>query len=192
LNQRDIERERDRILKADGFDDIENTGAFSGIKSPANPERHVHRPEDLGVGGESFRRHAHETEEYYRRAAHFLWEHEWYDEASRRCWELHADGASYTRIVRTMKREGHTTIYRRRVHKLVTELREDMLSSERAAKRGRGRPRQEDSLTAQDMRLDVLLSPGAAMAMDHIVKFQGVSRSEAVRRALVLMARTTR
>lgn len=190
MKQSAIERERDRILKADGFEDIEDTTAHSGLKSPANPERHVHRVEQLGPDGAGFRRHAAETSEYYRRASHFLWEREWYSDLERRCWELHCDGASYTRTVRTMKREGHSTIYRGRVHKLVTSLRVEMLRDELAEKRRPGRPKDPSAFRRGDAgALLVPHSPASALALDHVTATMKCSAKEAVRRCLILVAR---
>jgi hypothetical protein len=183
VNQREVERERDRLLKADGFEDIETP---TGLKNESSAERHVHRVSDLKTNPNKFA----ETEEYFRRASHFLWEHEWYSDLERRCWELHCDGASYTRIVRTMKREGHSTIYRRRVHVLVTRHRELMLQAERGGRRGRGRPANADALRRGEAgRIDVQLTRPAASALDHIRAVLGVSAPEAARRALLIVAR---
>lgn len=175
MTQKDIERERDRILREAGFEDIEAVQGEAGIKSPSNPLAHVHRTEDLGEGGEAFRRHAAETEEYYRRASHFLWEHQWYSELERRCWELHCDGASYTRIVRTMKREGYA-IYRKRVHNTVNRLREEMLEDEAEKKRGPGRPRDPQALRRADAGAVVVPhTKDSALALDHVMAAMGVS-----------------
>lgn len=180
MNQRQLIEERDKLLKDSGFEDVET--ADGGILRVSSALHHVHRKRDLDHTNFG------DIEEYYRRASHFLWERAWYDDTERRVWELHADGASYTRIVRTVKREGGR-VYRRKVHTLVNTLRAEMLRDELAVRRGRGRPRSQDGLRTHGIQLVVRMSPSAALALDHAVSVLQVSQAEVVRRALVMMAR---
>lgn len=179
MNQRQVIAARDRLLKDAGFDDIETPAGWlrsDGVLAHTSGHRvaELERFDDL--------------EEYYRRAGQFLWDRDWYDDTERRIWELHAEGASLTRIVRTVKREGGR-IYRRKAHSMVAGLRAEMLRDELAVRRGRGRPRNTEGLRSHGLRLELLLSPGAALAMDHVTSVLRVSKGEAVRRALVVLAR---
>lgn len=187
MSNRALERERDKLLEGSGFEDIEK--ADGTLALPSDITRHVRRPNMLSGPDLGMDRYAN-LEEYYRLAGHFLWEREWYSDLERRCWELHAEGASYTRIVRTMKREGHS-IYRRRVHSLVSSLSAEMLRDELAVRRGPGRPKDPSSLRQlQAGRLDVELSCQAALALDHVRAAMGnISIAEAVRRSLLIVAR---
>lgn len=177
------QRERDRILRDAGFVDIEE------------PDGTIRQTEDRAFG----RRGAREIEttaEYYRAAGKLLHEHDsWKSPVERRIWELHAEGASYTRIWRTVKREIGTgtlppeKMYRRRVHATVNRLRDIMMGTT-AEKQRPGRKRDSDSLRSQGVRLGlVLLSPPAVLALDHVRTQLKVSKAEAVRRALLLFQR---
>lgn len=182
LRQRDIEAERDRILREAGFEDIERPDG--SVVLPSAVSRHVHRPTESDDEDTAERFAA--SEEYYRRAGQFLWEKDWYNPVHRRCWELHSEGASYTRIVRTMKHEGHS-IYRRKVHYLITAYRREMLREPRTSKRGR--PVSPTSMRQSAVgRIDIALTPKAALGLDEAVKRWGVSRPMAIRRMLELAA----
>lgn len=179
MNQRQVIAARDRLLKDAGFDDIETPAGWLRSDGPL-AHTDGHRVTEL----ERF----DDLEEYYRRAGQFLWDRDWYDDTERRIWELHAEGASLTRIVRTVKREGGR-IYRRKAHSVVAGLRAEMLRDQLAVRRGRGRPRDKESLRGHGMTMVVALNPAAALALDHVVTVLRVSKREAMRRAVVLMAR---
>lgn len=174
-------RLRDRLLKDSGFVDIED-------------ERGEMDQALRAVKGHSKRWEAAEIaslSDYYRRAGQLLHEHPWRSPVERRIWELHGEGASYTRVWRTVKREieqgdlPRERMYRRRVHAVVSRARAVMLGT---APRKRGRQANPDSLRSQGMRLGmVLLSPVAALALDHIRTQLRVSKAEAVRMGLLAL-----
>lgn len=171
-------KQRDKLLKDSGFVDLE--------------DEHGEMDQSFrALKGHSKRWEADEIAslaDYYRRAAQLLHDHAWKSPVERRIWELHADGASYTRVARTVKREIETgalpreKMYRRRVHATVTRARAILMGQ---GPKKRGPKAKPDSLRAEGTRLGlVLLSPAAVLALDHIRTRLQVSKAEAVRRGL--------
>lgn len=171
------QRLRDKLLKDSGFVDLE--------------DEHGEMDQSFrALKGHSKRWDADEIAslaDYYRRASQLLHDHPWKSPVERRIWELHAEGASYTRIWRTVKREIETAelprekMYRRRVHATVTRVRAILMGT---PARKRGRPKQDDSLRSQGLRVRALLDGAAALALDYIRTHLKVSQAEALRMAL--------
>lgn len=168
-----LRRQRDRILRKAGFTDIEDErDRLEPLIRPRGSNLQLGR---LASGDYEA------LGEYYRRAGHFLHEHQFASRFERRAWELHAEGKSYTEIARAMRS------YRKRAFLVVTRLRDEMLGRPASPRRPPGRPRNPASLRAQGMEAHVRLDPAAALALDQVrAAFGGISAMEAMRRAVVL------
>src|SRR5687767_5586212 len=90
-------RLRDKLLRESGFVDIEDA---DGVIQQA-------RNRIVGQHGQRIANLAEiETvAEYYRLCAKLLHDHPFKSPVERRIWELHAEGASYTRTWHTIRRE---------------------------------------------------------------------------------------
>ncbi len=86
-------------LKKSGFDDIEQDEdrlkkwASSSFKGKINGARHNEKQAFTDA-----------KEEYYRRAGHFLYDHEFASAFQRRIWELHAEGKSLREISKAVRK----------------------------------------------------------------------------------------
>ncbi len=69
------------------------------------------------------------TEEYYRKAGHFLHEHKFESDFAKTVWEFHATGVSIREIVGRLRDKGVKT-HRRRVHETLQGLKQLLLKSQ--------------------------------------------------------------
>lgn len=184
---------RDRLLRESGFIDLEDAaGNMEPTIRPHGPIVGRDRtPEEIG-----------QLAEYYRLAGQFLHSHPFASSVERRVWELHGDGASYTRIARTVRREiaagelpsrfvaarqQRNRFYRKLVYLVVSDLRATMMG-ERRPRRG---PRPDPTSMVQDgVSVFVRLDRSAAEAMDYVTGRLGVGGPQALRMAIVALART--
>jgi hypothetical protein len=182
------QRERDRILRAAGFVDLENEqGEIESLSKTSHAAI---------IGRGRTHQEIETLAEYYREAGRLLHEHKFKSPVERRIWELHADGTSYTRIWRTVKREidsgelPRERMYRRRVHAVVARLRSVFMGGAEAQKRGR--KRDQDSMRSHGLAVVLRLTPAHFLALDHVRTRLQISRSEAVRRALAMLEKSIR
>lgn len=182
------QQERDRLLRDSGFVDLEDA---SGWMEP------VIKPHGPIIGRQRTPAEIETLAEYYRCAGQLLHDHKFRTPVERRIWELHAEGVSYTRVFRTVKREiaagtlPREKMYRRRVHATVTRLKAKMLGQTSERRKG-GRKADPSSLRSEGMALHVRLSREAAQAMDHIrVVLKLGSAQEAIRHALLRAGKMT-
>lgn len=173
--------ERDRLLRDSGFTDLEDSTGWM------EPSIKLHGPI---IGRDRSPAEIETLAEYYRQAGQLLHSHKFRTPVERRIWELHSDGASYTRVWHTVRREIQTgalpreKMYRRRVHATVTRLKGIMLGTTVVGKK-RGRRVNPDSLRSEGLWLPgTLLSRSAAFALDHLRVLLKASKGEIVRRAL--------
>lgn len=109
------DRDRDAILKAAGYDDIESrTGELRSLPGPA----HV-RGEDRGLTPEYYEG----TAEYYQQAGAFLHSHRFTSSDERDMWALHVEGIGYREIAT------RCSTHAKRVNQIVARLRAKMLTS---------------------------------------------------------------
>lgn len=177
MKRRELAAERDRILRAAGFEDIEDEwGNLAQVTRSHGP-----------LGHDRARINEAETlTEYFRLAGHFLHDHAFADDVERRIWELHQDGATYTRINRTVRREmaeGSLTqrrMYRKLVFATVTSLRAQMLGLERPT-RPRGRPREPGGCYRGCVVIRARVPDAVAAAFRRIAERTGRSASDVLR-----------
>lgn len=160
MNQRDIERERDRILRADGFRDIE---APSGIIQ----RRQVSATTEANAARE---------EEYFARAQEFLGRHRFTNELERLVWSAHVQRKGRRVVAREVG------VYPKYVDEVVARLKAVMKAAE--PKKRRGRPKEDDSLRSEGLRYELRLRPRTQAALDHIRVVLGTRTDEMVRRAI--------
>lgn len=164
MNQRDIERERDRILKAAGFHDIE---APSGI---------IQRRQVLPTTEANAAR----EEEYFARALAFLGRHRFANELERLVWTAHAQRKGRRVVAREVG------VYPKYVDEVVARLKAVM----DRPRRGRPKGHAVDSLRGEGITLRVRLSPAHVRALSHVMSLlKAPTASEAARRALMLVSR---
>ena len=175
----DWQADRDRLLREAGFVDLETA---EGELPPIIREKGQIDRDRLERG------YYRDLEEYYRLAGQWLHEHPFRNDTERRIWELHAEGASVTRIFRVL-RAMDQRVYRKLVEVVIVRVRSTMLGQER---RRRGRPVESESLRSEGMAINLRLTRDAALALDYTRTHMRVSASEAIRRALILVARELR
>lgn len=187
------EDERDRILEADGFDDIEYRNGnivANNLVGDAAVSRagRAWALEDIA---------AHT--EYYRMAGKYLHAHHFKNVVEKRIWELHSEGASVARIRTTVRREiaadklpSGVRVYHKKVHYIIARHRRCMFG-ERIQKRRRGPKADPHALYRTGVALHVRMSPGVLMAMDHIrTVMPDLTTAEIARRGILLLAKVTK
>lgn len=180
------QRERDRILREAGFIDLEDE---RGQMDPViRPRSHItgrnRTPEQMDT-----------LAEYYQQAGQILHGRKWTSPVERRAWELHSEGASFTRIHRTILREmtlgtlPRERWYRRRAFAIVTKVREELLGKPNNKVKGRpGRKVDPDSMRQHGVVTSLRLDAAAAVALDHLVQM-GWSKGRVIRTAILLLAK---
>jgi hypothetical protein len=101
------------------------------------------------------------------------------EEWERKAWALHLEGVSNRQIAVRM------CIYRKMVNEAFMRLRWQM------EKPRPGRKRDPESLRSHGMVANLMLTPAAALALDHLHAALKVSKAEAVRMAVIKLAKET-
>lgn len=155
-----LEREWAERLRREGFQDIEAPGGM------------VPQPLSHGVSGARLRKLG-QLEQDREATPRMRFLEAWEGKA----WELHLEGLSNREVAR------RCCVYRKLVDQAFARLRRQAKGTPR------GRPRDPESLRSHGMRMELLLTPAAALALDHIRAVLKVSKSEVVRRVIIGLAR---
>lgn len=183
------QRERDRILAEAGFVDLEDA------RGDIQPIIRNHGP----ITGRNRTPEQVETlASYYQQAGQVLHERRWASKVERRVWELHTEGASFTRIHRTVAREMETGAlpverwYRRRGFAIVSKVRGELLGKPNVKSRVKPGPKADPtSMRQQGVATSLRLDAAAAVALDHMVQM-GWSKGKVIRTAILLLAKSIR
>ena len=144
MNKHKIERERERILREAGFDDIESrSGDLRSLPGPA----HVRGPE-VGLTPEYYEG----TAEYYQLAGSFLHSHRFTSVKEKTMWSMHVDGIGYREIARTCKSDT------KRVNSIIVKLRTKMLTRDTSPTRHTARSIYRE-VERMDWSLLLMLAP---------------------------------